>query len=660
MIRLLLITLLLLLSTGIKSQTFKFGDIPQEHLEMEVYDKDSTASAVTLFSTGESDLQFLNNEFRLTIKRHVRIKILTDEGLDQGGISIRFRNDNSNNPQEVNRIKAESHILDESGKVIKESVGRRDRFVEEISEYTSEVKFTIPGLKKGSVIEYSYEIVSNNPLDFPDWVFQSDIPVIWSEYKARIPEWFNFLTVSRGFHLYEINQQKTYNDNITIRSANIGSTERLEFIGTEYHYAMKDLPAIKGEPYMKASLDYLSHIRYKLASIQMPYSLGENYMTTWEGLVNDMLGDEDFGKRLNGRWVKSKVAGIVEDSDSDFDKLIKVYNHVSEVMAWDRNYGLWSFEKPEDVYEKGTGNGTSINLILVDFLRGVGLEAHPVIVSTRSHGEIIRPFPGTIQFNHTIAYAEVDGLYYLLDATDDKLPYNLLPQEVLNGEGLLIYPDEELWVPVDNRVATSEVCQVNIQVTDDGFVGNLKLSNKGYLAYNRREEVDGSDMAKSVQDEILKMPDNYVIDSVKITKDVLDESFDLEINFHVEENMDSEVLYINPMIIGKRENPFKKKNRSFPVDYDYPFSQNLVYTITFPEDWTVDELPQSILYRLPDNSAEFRRITQAEGNTVMMNYIFRIKKYRFMPGEYTELKKMYDQMAVMLDANIVLTKQADG
>ncbi|RNC79600.1 MAG: DUF3857 domain-containing protein [Balneola sp.] len=660
MYRLLLTSLFLLYVTNLYSQTFKFGDIPQEHLEMEVYDKDSTASAVILFSNGETDLTYRNEEFMLTIKRHVRIKILTDEGLDEGDISIRFRNKNSSSPEEINNIKATSYFLDENGKLNKENIGRRDRFTEELSEYASAVKFTMPNLRKGSVFEYSYELVSNNPLNFPDWVFQGDIPVMWSEYTAKIPEWFSFLTVSRGFHRYAVNEQKTYNDYFSLRSIYMGDTsERIEFKGTEYRYAMKDLPAIKSEPYMKTSLDYLSHIRYKLASIQMPNSMVDNYMTSWRGLVNGMLENGDYGRRLNGRWVGREVAGLVDDADSDLHKMVKVYNHVSSVMDWNENYGLWPNKKLEDVYEEGTGNGAAINLVLVDFLRAVGLEAHPVMISTRSHGEVIRTFPGSIQFNHTIVYAEVDGIYHLLDAKDDYLPYNLLHPEDLNGEGLLVYPNEELWVPIDNKSTSSEVCRVNVQITDSGIKGSLKLTNKGYFAYNRRQQIDYEELEKSVKQEILGAPDSYMIDSVSISKDVLDESFDLEVDFRIDKNMHVDVLYINPMVIGGRENPFKKEDRSFPVDYNYPFSENLVYSMTLPEGWVVDELPQSVVHRLPDNTAEFRRLIQANGNTIMMNYIFRIKKYRFMPGEYDELKKMYDQMTAMLDANIVLKKQTN-
>jgi len=58
---------------GVNAQTYDFGDIPKEHLEMEVYEKDSTASAVVLFSVGETELNYRNNEFHLRVKKHIRV-----------------------------------------------------------------------------------------------------------------------------------------------------------------------------------------------------------------------------------------------------------------------------------------------------------------------------------------------------------------------------------------------------------------------------------------------------------------------------------------------------------------------------------------------------------------------------------------------------------
>ncbi|MEQ9308471.1 MAG: DUF3857 domain-containing protein [Balneolaceae bacterium] len=655
---------------GVQAQTYKFGDVPREQLEMEVYDKDSTARAVVIFSKGDSELEYYNDDFYLTVTRHFRIKILTDEGLEEGEIELEFRNKNANTPQDIKNIKAESYFLDETGKILKQSVGRRDRFEEDISETRSVIKFTIPGLKKGSVFEYSYQLTSNNPLDFPSWVFQDDIPVIWSEYNARIPEWFRFLTVSKGYQNFLVSEQKRYNDRITIQGkqrqvfngSNVSFVQdpstTIDYEGIEYRYVVNNMPAIANEPYMKASMDYLSHIRFQLSSIQFPQTLGRSYLDTWVDLVNRLEDDEDFGKRLEkNEQLDEILEGLTEPATTELEKMITIYNYISNHMVWNGNYGLYSFKNLEDVYKEGTANGSSINLLLVQMLRKAGFEAHPMILSTRFNGEIIDLFPLVGQFNHTIAYVQFDGGYFLLDAKNENRPYNLLPSQVLNGEGLIIYKDQVLWVPLENQVDNKSVNVLSIDINEDGYEGSIKSKNLGFYAVDKRNGLDFEDLTSSVNEEIFIIDSGFSIDSVFITKDKLDESFEFEADFSFTNDLPTEVIYFNPMITGAiTENPFKLEDRTFPIDFDYTFSETIIMNINIPEGWIIDEIPQSVLYRLPDQSGELRRIVRSVGDTISMNYLFKINKTRFMPEEYPGLKQFYEHMVETLGQNIVLKK----
>ncbi|RNC79599.1 MAG: DUF3857 domain-containing protein [Balneola sp.] len=650
--KLLTIIALLLISGEVHSQVREFGDISRENLEMLIFDKDSAADAVVLFALGESNIVFRRGEFTLKVSIHERIKVLTDEGENFGNISILFWNNWSDFPQEIKNLRTASYTLDETGAVITREIPREAYFEERISNHISELSVSISDLKKGDIFEYSYEIYSDTPWDILDWFFQDSIPVKWSEYRIRVPDWLTLSTIKKGFQEYHINTKESYSEYVSFENL-----EMLQVQGSDYRFVMKDLEAFEEEPFMKIANDYLPQIRYQPVSIEFSERFYQNFTSSWEEFINEMLGDEDFGKRLNGKWVRKEIPGIVDDSDSDLEKMIKVYNHISNMIDWNEEYSLWSDRKPEDVYEEGTGNGTAINLILVDFLRAVGLEAHPVLLSTRFNGEVIHQFPGFDQFNHTIAYAEVDGESYLLDARDQNLPYNLLPLDVIGGKALLLHPLEERWITLDNRIVSSEDVKIDVQVSESSVRGNLRLSNKGYFAYIRRNQLDYRDLTKSVEDEIFKTPGNYLIDSVRITKDKLDGAFDLDIDFRLDKNVDADVLYINPMIIGGWDNPFKKNDRSFPVDYNFPFSKNLIYTFTIPDGWGIDTLPQSVAHTLPDNAGEYRRLIQVNGNTIIVNNTFYIKKYRFVPEEYDELKEMYDYMTAALDEGIVLKKQ---
>lgn len=654
-----LVILLFLVAIKAKAQTHKFGDVPKEQLEMEVYEGDSTANAVVLFSKGEAELEYLGNEFYLTVKRHVRIKILSDEGLDEGDIEISYRNKKASYPQKINDIKAESYTLSESGEVIKESVGRRDRFEEELSEYFNAIKFTIPGLKTGSVFEYSYELVSNDPVDFPSWFFQSDMPVVWSEYTARIPEWFRFLTYKRGFNSFFIEEQTPYSDRFNY-SDGYGNSQRVEFNGMEYHYVMKDLPALRQEPYMKATMDYLSHIRFQLSAFQPPLGSPTYYLDTWPGLASQLLEDEDFGDRLSySPMFIREVSEIVDGIETDFEKMVAIYNHVSEHMEWNEKHGLYAFDDLRKIYEEGTGNGTSINLILIQMLKDAGLEVYPVALSTRTNGEIVSLFPLLGQLNHTIAYVQLDEYYHLLDAKNEIRPYNLLPSEVLNGEGLVIIEDQAIWIPLENQIPNRQIDMLRFQIMEDGYTGTLESKNQGFYAVDKRVAFDFDDLPESVDDAVFTPEGGFEVDSVAITKDELNESFEYSAHFSFKDENVGDVMYFNPFITGIiDENPFKLEERTFPVDFNFTFSDNKIIYITVPEGWEVDEAPETVLLGLPEQAGEFRRVVQVHGNIISINYRFNINKIRFMPGEYGAIKQFYDQMVSSMSENIVLKKSS--
>ena len=64
-----------------------------------------------------------------------------------------------------------------------------------------------------------------------------------------------------------------------------------------------------------------------------------------------------------------------------------------------------------------SGNSATVNFALISLLRYMGLEAWPLLISTRSNGPIFKDFPLVYQFNHAICHVKVNGKEYILDAT---------------------------------------------------------------------------------------------------------------------------------------------------------------------------------------------------------------------------------------------------
>ena len=72
-------------------------------------------------------------------------------------------------------------------------------------------------------------------------------------------------------------------------------------------------------------------------------------------------------------------------------------------------------------------------------LKEAGLEANPVILSTRNNGYVGSiTFPNISKFDYVIGHVKIGEKEYLLDATEPYGMPNILPVRCLNGEGLLV------------------------------------------------------------------------------------------------------------------------------------------------------------------------------------------------------------------------------
>ena len=68
-------------------------------------------------------------------------------------------------------------------------------------------------------------------------------------------------------------------------------------------------------------------------------------------------------------------------------------------------------------------------------------------------------------------------------------------------------------------------------------------------------------------------------------------------------------IYFSPVIIDKlTENPFRLKNRIYPVEYPYPFELTYIANIELPEGFKVEEKPTDINMTLPENNGKFTYI----------------------------------------------------
>jgi hypothetical protein len=79
-------------------------------------------------------------------------------------------------------------------------------------------------------------------------------------------------------------------------------------------------------------------------------------------------------------------------------------------------------------------------------------------------------------------------------------------------------------------------------------------------------------------------------------------------------------IYLNPFPVKfRKENPFKLNERSYPIDFPYPFKESIKLTIEIPEGYAATDVPKSKEVRIEDGSASFLFVVEKNEKYIQIN-----------------------------------------
>ena len=643
--------ILFLLLSGIaaqaQAQAAKFGKIEEAELKMRTYDKDTSAAAVILSDYGFTRFD-LSNELRVVTERHMRIKILKKSGYDMANIEVPYYSYGTTRDK-VLSIKGFTYNL-ENGEIRKEKLDTKTVFDEKRNEYWYLKKFTMPNIKEGSVIDVAFTMSSERIYSLDDWEFQKSVPTVWSEYRLRIPEYFDYKFLMQGYHpLYKNDNQKE------------GGAANM--VNNAYVFIMKDLPALKEENYITSVTDYQSKIGFELQQVNFPGEPTRIMTGNWDKVIEDLLSSESFGTQLNrNNFFKEDLAAVQAKHKDPEQQMLALYDLVKNRMTWNDKTGLYTDNPIRKAYELRQGSAAEINLLLTSMLLEAGLDASPVAVSTRNHGRVLTTAsPMISKFNYVITHVKVGGKEYLLDATEPLLPAGMLPFRCLNGHGRLIRKKDHGWLALNAISPRSKLFSAEITINSQGeMTGTGRESAAGYNALYLRKTIleEGESkyaerIAKEVGDFKMGKPE---IKNLRDINSALDITYAITASGSAQANS---IIYLNPMLgQGEKENPFKLEERLYPVDFGAPIDETYICRFTIPEGYELDEVPKGIAVNLPEKGGRFMYVVQQQDNVVQVMSKVSINKPVFYAPEYSHLKELYNQIIAKHAEQIVLKKTA--
>ncbi len=600
------------------------------------YPLDTTAEAIILSDYCEMKLAD-NRVNGLEYQRRVRIKILRKSGYKWATVTIPFFSNGYRGKEFVRKIKGQTFNADGQGGVRITPLAEEAVFEEKESEKQYAKRFTLPDVREGSVIEYSYSVLSEF-VYLEDWLFQREIPVIHSECRLLLGAEYPYKIVLLSSSPLAVEEAKPSG------------------FGIRYRWVMTNIPAFKEEPHTACARDYVARIQFR--SVRRD----GGFYKTWQEFDQRLTDHSSFGKAIASFDFFQKTGKTLKTQYPDtLARVTAVHNLIKQRMAWDGTFSLWS-DDLQAHFNRRKGDCADINFLVINLLRATGLEAYPVLLSTRTHGSVQTELPSLAWFNYVAVVTRIGGKEVFLDATMPFLPVGMLPPQCLNQVGRVIDGPNSRWIPIASRHIQGSVHSLRMVIEPDGSIsGEATTSCTGYVALLWRTALRAQKTGNLTEDLLREIFKDYKIDKTSTENmDSLDKALVVRCVLRRDDAVQRtpDRFYFTPLLaMAHRENLFRSPTRSFPIDFGSALEETSVVTFILPKGYSVEELPKAVALALPGNAGRFTFAVSAGEHELQVTSRLQLRKPTFAPDEYPALRAFFDNVVAKHAEQVVLKKE---
>ncbi|MCB0452617.1 MAG: hypothetical protein KDC94_06935 [Aequorivita sp.] len=631
-------------------QTAEFGKPSESDFALKIYEKDTTAAAVILFEQGYYEFEIVGDYIRLIKNVFRKVKVFDSKRFDGGTVDIPLLVANGTS-ERVTRYNALTH-----NGPIKTYVAADAIFVTNEKHIGKVCRIVFPNVKNGSIIEYTYRLESPFFFNFNGWEFQGDLPKIYSEFVSKIPGNFNYNQVLYGSQKIDLKKQQVETNCLSIMGGMVHSPCNVSL------FAMFDVPAFKTEEYMLSPANYISKVEYE------PYSFidyfGGNpkiFTRDWKDVEKAFKKGDYIRNQLNKTgFFKRHLPDSIRSKTDELERAKAIYTYIQKHYTWDGAY--YSLEtEVKDAFDAKKGSVPEINLSLINALEATGLNVKLMLLSTRQNGLPTDLYPVMTKFNYTIAVLTIANETYLLDATDKQAPFGIIPFRTLNVQGRVMdFKNGSYWMPIEPFKQNIHYANAQITAETNGnFKGKVNQASYGYIALGKRNSIEEESLQEHIKtqekDKAGIEIEDYNVENVSEIEKPLKENYNVTIE--PETVGDKVILYpfFNKTYIS--ENPFKMKERSYPMDFGFPFSNTYLISIDLGNVYEVEQLPKSRTIKLPNDDGECLVTYATEGSNINIRFNMKLNAYRFPSDAYQSLKEYFGTIITILkEESIVLKK----
>ena len=662
--------LFLLAWAGVTAQAqdinMKFGKPTKEELQMTTYAAELDAEAVVLCRLTDVVYTVQTSGYLVDYYEKIRIKVLKPEGerlahvvipfmknmssdtvggskfslrsssIEIGSANSYFENQNGSmmenalgnySDESVEDLKATVFNV-ENGKTTKSALKKSDVVRKEIDKQHHQVEFTLPDVKVGSVIELEYCVHSELFWQLRDWFAQREIPVVYAKLDMDIPNYLIFnleehgiqrlaCTCTQGVMRYKLESDP-------LAAPTVVNTNHYICVG-------RNLTAMPKDDYVWCTDDHCAGITAELKQYSLRGTMMLDYAKTWEQIDQMLLDDADLGKQLNDHspLAKELKEAKIEEITSEQERAAAVFKLVMSQVDWDGTYKMWPANTSETL-KKHSGSNADINMLLIQSLQEVGLNAAPVALRTRDLGLMPHNFPSISKLSSFVVaiIPSVGSTYTYLDASSKNGYLNVLAEPLLVEKARLVLKGKKSqWVNLQKVSKAQKSTIIDAVLSADGkLTGKQTTRYEGLAAMKYRQEKGINEFAPDVTEEK-----------------------DIEILGEVKDGQISLCPYPTPV-----ENPFKAEKRKMPVEFGSLGTEKVVMNISLPEGKAFVGEPRNTVITTQDKGLEGRIFTTPSEGKLQMTSQFSINKLSHSEKTYADLRQIFEMLATFTAEKITV------
>lgn len=355
---------------------------------------------------------------------------------------------------------------------------------------------------------------------------------------------------------------------------------------------------------------------------------------------------------------------------SPLEKIKMIYNYITTNVAYSsvsfRQSGIIP-QNPSTVINTRIGDCKDVSTLFVTMCREAGITASLALASTRDRGQNTLLLP-SIEFNHCVAKATIDGKDYWVELTSGSLPFNTFSNTFLGSNILEIGKRGSALTKFNPEIRVKNIMgyKTEIKLDKTDMIVNETNWNTGSMSSYLRSvfsDLSPAEQIKMMKEQLTSVyPENEVYNLKFTNLRSLESTSDT-----VSTESSYKLVNVNKSVAGMSifSIPWSGKSyatalqvvapRKFGIDLTQLFGvdeSNQELSLELPAGTAMVQPFKSI--QLSNDFADFKLQSEQKGNKLVLKRSFFLKKDYVPLEKIDQFKTFYKEMAEADDQQLAM------